>query len=105
VKTRRPIETPMTIEAQTVRFWTQRTGHECSHEEARQMVENVAGFLPYWQHGIARAERNSNSGKSVAMSTQSKAPGGSVAADPRASQDVGTGLQHPFETRRYCHAL
>jgi hypothetical protein len=35
----------MTIEAQTVRFWTQRTGHECAHEEARQMVENVAGFF------------------------------------------------------------
>jgi len=30
---------------QTARFWTQRTGQECSHEEARQMVANVAGFF------------------------------------------------------------
>jgi hypothetical protein len=53
VKLQCPVEIPLTIEAQTVRFWSQRTGQECSHEEARQMVANVTGFfavLAEWDH-------------------------------------------------------
>jgi hypothetical protein len=45
VRNCRSVEMAPNVVEQTARFWTQRTGQECSHEEARQMVANVAGFF------------------------------------------------------------
>ena len=30
---------------QTIAFWSERMGQECSQEDAREMVANVSGFL------------------------------------------------------------
>ncbi len=36
---------PPDIIEHTIAFWRKRTGEECSHEDARQMVANITGFF------------------------------------------------------------
>ena len=48
----------------TIAFWTERTGEECSSEDARQMVANVSGFfqvLAEWQRRIREEEEKNSS--------------------------------------------
>jgi hypothetical protein len=44
---------------QTIAFWSERTGQEFSHEDAREMVANVSGFftvLAEWQRRTTEDE-------------------------------------------------
>lgn len=48
---------------QTIAFWSRRTGQAFSHEDARQMVANVAGFfqlLAEWDHKDASRDEPDN---------------------------------------------
>ena len=41
---------------ETIQFWQQRTSRPLTHEDARQMVENVTGFFTILQGWSAAAE-------------------------------------------------
>jgi hypothetical protein len=41
---------------ETIQFWQQRTSRPLTHEDARQMVENVTGFFTTLQHWYAAAD-------------------------------------------------
>ncbi len=41
---------------ETLQFWQQRTSRQLTHEDARQMVENVAGFFTTLQRWSAEAD-------------------------------------------------
>lgn len=49
--------------ASTLSLWRSRTGHEPTREDARQIVENVAGFfdiLAEWSRAERQAPANDN---------------------------------------------
>jgi hypothetical protein len=47
---------PLSQLEETLQFWRQRTSRTLTHEDARQMVENVTGFFTTLQRWSAEAD-------------------------------------------------
>jgi ATP/maltotriose-dependent transcriptional regulator MalT len=47
---------PLPLLEETIQFWHQRSSRPLTHEDARQMVENVSGFFTTLQRWSAAAD-------------------------------------------------
>ena len=47
---------PLSLLEETIQFWHHRTSRPLTHEDARQMVENVSGFFTTFQRWSAAAD-------------------------------------------------